>query len=173
MTSIVVVISTSIIKLNYNFFKLEKIIPRKFSHCCQSSRPYNRLPNLGIWQRDWVSPGNLFLMVSRIWLQNFYRTGKQTLGGHKQKLLLSKNQEKGAVTHKRLSQTCLWVFGNSWQRHGSTVAFHRVRGTCLQQFLKGQCAGISPFGGGHHYSYHRMASGQTTGREHSHPSAEN
>ena len=36
--------------------------------------------------------------------------------------------------------------------------------------LAGQHAGISPFEGGchyHHCSYHSLASGQTTGREHS------
>ena len=42
-----------------------------------------------------------------------YRTytglGKQTLGGHRQNLLCTRVQEKGAVTHKRLTQTCLCV----------------------------------------------------------------
>ena len=30
-------------------------------------------------------------------------------------------QEKEAVTPQRLSQTCLWVFGSLWRRHGLTV----------------------------------------------------
>jgi len=50
------------------------ITPKKILHCCKSSRPHNRLPNLGIQQRDWESPGNLTLKVSRIWLQYFHRT---------------------------------------------------------------------------------------------------
>ena len=30
--------------------------------------------------------------------QNLHRTGKQTLGGHKQKLVCTRTQEKGAMT---------------------------------------------------------------------------
>ena len=52
------------------------IIPKKFLHCCKSSRAHNRFPNLGIWQRYWEPPGNLTLKASGIWLQNFHRTGE-------------------------------------------------------------------------------------------------
>ena len=38
--------------------------------------------------------------------RTFTGLGKQTLGGHKQNLVCTRTQEKGAVTHKRLSQTC-------------------------------------------------------------------
>ena len=55
--------------------------------------------------------------------------GKQTLGGHKQNLVCSRIQERGAVTLQRLTQTCLWVSRGLWQRHGWTVACCRVRGT--------------------------------------------
>ena len=48
----------------------------KFLHCCKSSKPHNRLSNLGLWQRDWESPGNLTLNVRGIWFQNFHRTGE-------------------------------------------------------------------------------------------------
>ena len=34
--------------------------------------PTVRLPSLGTRQRDWGSPGNLTLMASRIWLQDFH-----------------------------------------------------------------------------------------------------
>ena len=74
--------------------------------------------------------------------------GKQTLGGHKQNLVHTRTQEKGAVTHKRLSQTCLWASRSLWQRCGSTVACHGVRGTEYNS------TGISPLD-------------QTTGKEHS------
>ena len=50
------------------------------------------------------------------------------------------------------------------QRHGSTVACCGIRGTEYNS------PGISPFEGGlhyRHYRYHSLASGQTTGREHS------
>ena len=41
---------------------------------------------------------NLTLGASGFCLQNFHRTGKQTLGGHKQNLVHNRTQEKGAVT---------------------------------------------------------------------------
>ena len=54
---------------------LKTIIPKKFSHCCESYRPHIRLPSLGIWSRNWESPGNLTLRARRVWLQSFHRTG--------------------------------------------------------------------------------------------------
>ena len=44
------------------------ITPRKFSHCCDYSEPYFRLPSLGTWQKDWEPPGTPTLKPSRIWL---------------------------------------------------------------------------------------------------------
>ena len=57
--------------------------------------------------------------------------------------------------HKRLSQTCLWVYRNLPQRRGSTVTCLGVRGTEYYS------AGISLFEGGchcRHYPYHSLAS---------------
>ena len=48
------------------------ITPKEFLNCCKGSRPHIRLPNLGIQQRDWVSPGNLALKIIWSWLQNFH-----------------------------------------------------------------------------------------------------
>ena len=97
-----------------------------------------------------------------------YRTstglGKPTLGGHKQNLVHTRSQEKEQFSHKRLSQTCLCVPRSLQQRHGSTVAWCGVRSTEYNS------ACTSPFQGGHQYlhcPYHRLASGQTTRREHS------
>ena len=67
--------------------------------------------------------------------------GGKTLGGHKQNLVHSGTQEKGAVTPKRLSQTCLWVPRSLWQRGGLKVACHGVSGTDYNSL------GISPFEG--------------------------
>ena len=50
-----------------------RVRPKKFSHCCKSSRAHNRFPNLRIQQRYWEPPGNLTLKASGIWLQNFHR----------------------------------------------------------------------------------------------------
>ena len=52
------------------------IIPKKFLHCCKSSRAYNRFLSLGIRQRDWELSGNLTFKANGIWLQNFHRTGE-------------------------------------------------------------------------------------------------
>ena len=41
---------------------------------------------------------NLTLGASGFCLQNFHRTGKQTLGGHKQNPVHTRSQEKGAMT---------------------------------------------------------------------------
>ena len=79
--------------------------------------------------------------------------------------------ERSSDPHKRLSQTCLCVLGSLWQRHELTVACCRVRGTDYTSLGRpSMAAGISPFGEGHHYHhcpYQSLASGQSTGREHS------
>jgi len=42
------------------------IIPKKFLHCCEGSRPHIRLPSLEIWPSDWEFPGNLTFKASGI-----------------------------------------------------------------------------------------------------------
>ena len=74
------------------------IIPKKFSHSCKGSRPHIRLPSLGIWQRDWESPGKLTLKYSRIQCQNFHRAKRNTLKRHKQNVVHTRTQGKGSVT---------------------------------------------------------------------------
>ena len=87
----------------------------KSSHCCESSRAHNRFSNLGIRQRDWEPLDNLTLKASGIWLQIFHRTRKtESLAEHKQNIVHTRSQEKGAWLHKRLSQTCLWVPKSFW-----------------------------------------------------------
>ena len=90
--------------------------------------------------------------------------GKQTLGGHKQNLVCTRTQKKGAVTPKKTDSDLpvnvqeslmeAWVGGGLLQGQG-----HRVQ-HCI----------MGPFEGGHgylSYPHHSLASGQTTGREHS------
>ena len=69
------------------------------------------------------------------------------------------------TSHSRMSGS-RWASESPQWRRGSIVPCYRVRGT--------ECNGasISPFEGGLityycHYPYHSLASGQTTGREHS------
>ena len=77
------------------------IIPKMFSHFCEGSEPHVRLPGLGVQQMVLEFSGNPTLKASGILLQKLHRTGRSrdsTLGGHKQNLLHTKTQGKGAVT---------------------------------------------------------------------------
>lgn len=47
--------------------RLRTITTKEFFHCREGSEPHIRLPSLGIWQRDWESPGNLTLKASGIY----------------------------------------------------------------------------------------------------------
>ena len=65
---------------------------------------------------------------------------------------------------------CAYIFTFCSFIFQESPAEERVRGGLLQG--QGHCsgAGTGPFEGGHHhphYLHHRLASGQTTGREHS------
>ena len=89
--------------------------------------------------------------------------GKQTLGGHKQNLVHTRTQEKGAVTPQETDPDLpMSVQERRWKLR-SAVACCRVGGT--------ECgsACVGPFEGGRHflhYLHHSLASGQTTGKEH-------
>ena len=93
--------------------------------------------------------------------QNLLRTGKQTLGGHKQNLVCTRTQEKRAMTpqetHPDLPVS--WIL--QW-KCGSAGACCRVGGS--------ECGNVcmGSFQGGHHYPHylhHSLASDQTTGRK--------
>ena len=90
--------------------------------------------------------------------------GNRLLEGTNKILCTPGPRRKEQWPHKRLSQTCPWVSRSVWWRRGSAVACCRVRGT--------ECSSVctGPFEGGCyylHYFHHWLASGQTTGREHS------
>ena len=92
------------------------IIFKKFSHCCEGSEPRIRLLSLGIWQRNWESPGNLIMKASRIWLQVFHRTEgnkDSSLGGCIQTLAHTKTQKKGAVTQWEIEPELPAIVGGS------------------------------------------------------------
>ena len=89
---------------------------------------------------------------------------KQTLGGYKQNLVCTRNQEKGAMAPQKTDPDLLVSVRSLWQSHGSAVACGRVQGT--------ECGRVSrgPFEGDHHYLHylhHGLVSDQTTEREHS------
>ena len=90
----------------------------------------------------------------------FHRTGNQTLGGHKQNLVCTRTQKKGAVTPQETEPDLPVSVQESLVEAWVDSGLLQGRGTEYNS------AGISPFEGGCHYSYHSLASGQTTGREH-------
>ena len=98
------------------------ITPKKFLHCCGSSRVHKRVPNLGIWQTDWESQG--------IWLwrpvgfddRTYTGLGKQILGEYTQNLVCTRNPEERSSNPTRdwarLACECPGVFnggvGRQW-----------------------------------------------------------
>ena len=141
---------------------LRTTIPKKFLPYCKCSRVHKRFLNLGTQQRDWKPPVNLTLKASGIWLQNFHRTREADSWWAQTKPCA---QEKGAVTPQvtkpdlpvgvRESLAEVWVDNGLLQ----------CQGHWIQQSWESWHADISPFEGGCHYPYHRLASGQTTGRD--------
>ena len=110
------------------------------------------------------TPGNLTLEASGIWLQNCHRTGETDSWRAQTKPCAPQEPGQKQCPHRRLSQICLWVSWGLWQKHGPTVACCRVRVTEYNSVC------TSPFEGDRHYlhyPYFSLASGQTTGREHS------
>ena len=103
------------------------IIPNKFLRCWVGSKPRIRLPNLGIQQRDWESPGNLTLKDSGIWLQNLHRTeGNRFLEGINKTLYTSRPRERRIYLTKDWARPA-WVFEGVWQRGGLAVACYMDR----------------------------------------------
>ena len=115
-------------------------IPKRFSHCCESFRSHDRLPNpgtdnpLGIW----VGRSGEF----------DYRTStglmKQTLGGHKRNLVHTRTQEKVAVTPQaRFACECFRVssreMGQQWPAVESEALAAAVLGEaafCCKSFWR-------------------------------------
>ena len=141
------------------------IIPKKFPHCCESTRVHNRFPNLGIQQRDWESPENLTLKASRIWLQNFHRTGETDSWRAQTKPCAHQDpgERSSGPTRDwaRLAWKCPGVSRGDvnwqWPATGSVSLTTTVLGA--------MGADLSPFAEIHHYPYHSLTSGQITGKE--------
>ena len=95
------------------------------------------------------------------YMQEQSRSPKKMVGGVKSRIesnpIPSRDAQRAQTkpcehleTPQRLSQTCLWVFDCLLWRYGSAVACHRSRGSGCSR----PGCGISPLGGGHHWSYH-------------------
>ena len=77
------------------------------------------------------------------------QTHQRHLEGTNKALCAPGLRERSGDPHKRLSQTCLWVFECLLWRHGSTVICHRDRALAAAD-LGDEACGISPLGGDHH-----------------------
>lgn len=102
--------------------KLETVVPKKFSLCCEGSEPHVRLPSLGIQQRDWEPAGNLTLKGRGFDYRAFTELGEtdSTLRTHKQNLACTRTQGKGAVTRQYMEPDTCQLEGLLW-RWGSAV----------------------------------------------------
>ena len=92
------------------------------------------------------------------------RLRKQTLGGHKQKLVLTRTQEKGAVTPQDTDPDLSVSVQESLGEECVSGGLLQGRGTEYSSVCMGPCEG------GHHYLHylhHSLVLGQATGREHS------
>ena len=108
----------------------------------------------GLWvQQTWVghkpSWRRLPLTPPLRATRTYTGLGKQTLGWHKQNPVCTRTKEKGAVTPRRLTQTCPSVSRSPWRRHGSMVACCRVVGTehgsaCTGPFERGPLSSSPP-----------------------------
>ena len=92
------------------------------------------------------------LKVRRTWLQNFHRTGEsETLGGHKQNLVQTRTQEKGAMipqeTQPDLAVSVWESPVDAWVNSGLPWG----QGHGQQQSWEPWYAGLSPSGGGRHH----------------------
>ena len=108
------------------------IIPKKFSHYCESSELHVRLSNLGIWQRDWVSPENLALSMSGVDYRpsRRLRETKTPVLKDTHTILCTwrpRGEEQGP--HRRLKQNALLVLEGLLQRCGSQGVHHKDGGT--------------------------------------------
>ena len=108
----------------------KKNIPKKFSHCCKGSESHFRLPSLGIWQRDWESPGNLKLEGQWNLITRFPQDwGKQRLQSWRTQTKPSERQdsEERSNDPRRLNHNYLLVLEGLLWRCGSGGARHRAR----------------------------------------------
>ena len=139
---------------------LQNNYTKKSSHFQESYRTHNRFPNLGIWQKDCETPGNLTLEASGIWLQTLHRTRKTDSWRAQTKACV--HQDPGERSSDptrdwpRLGWECPGVSGRGMGWHWP-AAWSEALNTS------------SPIEGHHyvHCPYYTLVSGQKTRWEHS------
>ena len=108
------------------------LMPQKSTHWSEGSEPHVRFPNLGVWQWEEEFLENQTLKASRIWLQDFNRTGgnrDSTLGGHTQSSVHVGTQGNERWPHRRRSRTYLLVLEGLLQRRRVAVSHREDRDT--------------------------------------------
>ena len=97
-------------------------------------------------------------------MRTYIGLGKQTLGGHKQNLVITRTQEERAVTPQETDPD------SPISVQQSPVEAWVCAGLLQGGALRVAVLARGPFEGGHHYLYylhHSLAPGQITGREYS------
>jgi len=135
---------------------LECLLPRYSSAvaCCRGRGSGCNWPGYGISP---LGGGRHYSQLTHDWRNRL-------LEGTNRTLWAPGPRRKEQWPHKRLTQSCPWVFRSPQLRHGMMVAYCRIGGT------ESSSACMAPFEGGLHYLHylhHNLAWGQTTGREHS------
>ena len=140
------------------------VTSKKFLHCCNSSGPTTDFPTWGSSKGTENPHRNWTLETSGIWLQDFHGTLETDSWRARTKSFAYQDpgERSSDPTRDWARRACDWLSRRSQRRCGGTEACRGVRGTEYTS------SGISPFAGGpHHLHCPCLASGQTTGREHS------
>ena len=143
-------------------------IPQRLNQCAWVSPAEVQvssglLQGQGLWiQQTWVwhKPSWRLPFTHNRGTRTYTGLGNRLLEGTNKTLCAPGPWRKEQWLHRRLTQNCPWVLRSLQQRRGSAVACYRVgESACMGQ----------PEGGRHflHYLKDSLASGQTTGREHS------
>ena len=127
-------------------YKLENTYTTEVHEWNEGSEPHVRLPNLGVQQQEEEFPENQTLKASRIWLQDFNRTGgnrDSTLGGHTQSRVRIRTQGEGAVAPQETVPYLPANVGGCPAEGGGGCGSLWGQGHCQQKFWK-VLLGVSP-----------------------------
>ena len=123
-------------------------LKQNFVHTRSQGPPQETEPDLPL--SVWVSPAEAWVSSGLpprqgLWLKQIWEArhvsptieppeltqdwGNRLLEGTNKTLCTSGSRRKDQWPHKRLTQTCLWVFMSLHQRYGSVVACYRVGST--------------------------------------------
>ena len=135
------------------------ITPKKFSDCKKVLGPTADFPTWGSGKGT-ENPRVLTSEASGIWFRTLTGLGKQTLGRHKENLLCTRSQEKGAVSPLETEPDLPMSAQESLVEVGVDSGLLQGQGHWIQQFLH------KSFEGGCHYLHcpcHSLAQAKQPG----------